>query len=344
MFKIIEVFNHKGGVSKTTTTFNIAWKLTELNKNVLVVDGDPQCNLTELFLGDSFYEYYENNRTKTQNIKDAVSPAFNGKPEPIDSIECPAHCNNSKLLLIPGHMDLSVYESSLSLSMNSNNAIITLQNLPGSFYELIKLCCDKYDIDYVFIDMNPGLTAMNQVFFTYCDEFIVPTNPDPFSVMALRTLSKTLPRWKIWADNARDIFEDSSYPLPSSDMKFIGEIIQRFSLRNGKASTPFQDKISDIKDYIEHEFIPVMKKNNMLGNNLENGSHCLGEISDFGALIQRANEAMVPVFALTKKQMKREGTVYENMEKSRNRFNAIFDNIAHTILEIDNETSTNRVS
>lgn len=42
MPKVIVLFNHKGGVSKTTTTFNLAWKLTELGKKVLMVDGDPQ--------------------------------------------------------------------------------------------------------------------------------------------------------------------------------------------------------------------------------------------------------------------------------------------------------------
>ena len=38
--------------------------------------------------------------------------------------------------------------------------------------------------------MNPGLSAINQTFFIYADAFIVPTNPDPFSVMALKTLKK----------------------------------------------------------------------------------------------------------------------------------------------------------
>ena len=64
MAKIIELFNHKGGVSKTTTTFHLAWKLSQQNKKVLLVDGDPQCNLTGIFLGEEFDEYYENNATK----------------------------------------------------------------------------------------------------------------------------------------------------------------------------------------------------------------------------------------------------------------------------------------
>ena len=56
--KIIVLFNHKGGVSKTTTTYNLGWMLTQFGKKVLFVDGDPQCNLTELFLHDHFDDYY----------------------------------------------------------------------------------------------------------------------------------------------------------------------------------------------------------------------------------------------------------------------------------------------
>jgi cellulose biosynthesis protein BcsQ len=232
--KTIVLFNHKGGVSKTTTTFNLAWALTAKGKKVLLVDGDPQCNLTGLLLGDQFDDYYTSERTKNNNIKDAVKVAFEGKPSPIQAIGCYAPKSNRNLFLIPGHMDLSEYDATLSLSLYSNNVISTLQNLPGSFHQLITLCAEKYNIDYVFIDMNPGLSAINQTFFMSSDAFIVPTNPDPFSLMALKTLKSILPRWKTWIERSREYFIDASYPLPDTEMKFIGEVIQWFNLRNGR--------------------------------------------------------------------------------------------------------------
>lgn len=338
--KILLLFNHKGGVSKTTTTFNIAWKLTQKNKKVLIIDGDPQCNLTGLFLGDAFDNYYEDDCTSSYNIKDAVSMAFLGKPKPIEAINCVIHRKNSNLFLIPGHMDLSEYESSLSLALNSNNAILTLQNLPGSFYELIRLCSEKYDIDYVFIDMNPGLSAINQTFFMYTDAFIIPTNPDPFSVMALKTLKTVLPRWKKWSIDGRQLFKDSAYPLPNSEMKFIGEIIQRFNLRNQRAAKPYTGKISEIKTYIETDLVPELHKYNMafdiaLPIRKEIISdRCLGEIAEFGSLLQKANEAMVPVFALTKEDMGAAGNVYDSMESKRKLFDLEFEKIANVITEL----------
>lgn len=99
MSKIIVLFNHKGGVSKTTTSFHLAWKLTQYNKRVLLVDGDSQCNLTGMILGDEFDDYYENESSKLMNIKDAVNVAFTGRPKEIEAIECSVHKNNEKLFL-----------------------------------------------------------------------------------------------------------------------------------------------------------------------------------------------------------------------------------------------------
>ena len=47
----ISLFNHKGGVSKTTTTFNLGWMLASKGKRVILVDCDPQCNLTGMIFG-----------------------------------------------------------------------------------------------------------------------------------------------------------------------------------------------------------------------------------------------------------------------------------------------------
>ncbi len=104
--KKIVLFNHKGGVSKTPTTINLGWMFAEKGKKVLLVDADPQCNLTSLFLGDLFDEYYENEDTKGQNIKDGVKSAFEGRPEPIKPLTCKSAIRNGNLYLLAGHMNL----------------------------------------------------------------------------------------------------------------------------------------------------------------------------------------------------------------------------------------------
>ena len=51
--KIIALFNNKGGVSKTTTTYNLGWMLALMGKRTLIIDSDPQCNLTGLCVNSS---------------------------------------------------------------------------------------------------------------------------------------------------------------------------------------------------------------------------------------------------------------------------------------------------
>jgi cellulose biosynthesis protein BcsQ len=327
--KTVILFNHKGGVSKTLTTFNLAWSLTEKEKKVLLVDCDSQCNLSALLLRDAFDDYYTNPTTKIMNVKDGLRVAFESRPEPIKAIDCFVSPLNESLFLIPGHMDLSEFEPSLSLSMNSNNSMTALQNLPGSLYKLIELCADRYNVDYVLIDINPGLSALNQIVFTASDGFIVPTNPDPFSLMALKTLLKVLPRWKSWADNTRPHLEAASYPLPTTDMKFIGEISQRFSRRKGKPTASFEATIQEITYFVEHDFASKLRSSDMV---YERAVYHLQEIPDFGALLQKANEFGVPVFKLENDQLPT-GAAFENTITKRDEIKGIFSDIADIVLE-----------
>lgn len=332
--KIVVLFNHKGGVSKTTSTFNIGWKLAQLGKKVLLVDGDPQCNLTGLLLGvDRFEDYYSNPRSNKQNIKDGVAMAFEGKPEPIVAIDCPRPCPELDLYLLPGHMDLAEFEPALSLSLNSNNAITTLQNLPGAFYRLFQLCSEKYEIDYVLIDMNPGLSSLNQTFFMMCDGFVVPTNPDVFSIMALRTIKKVLPRWKSWVSNFGDLFSNAAYPFPRAKMLFVGEIIQRFYLRNGQPAGPYKNRISEIKKFVQNDLREEFSRNGMVKKDDGGKDYCLAEISEFGALQQKAQQYMKPIYALSASELEATGVVLDGLEKNRKRFDVLFAKIGNAIIQ-----------
>lgn len=82
MAKIISLFNHKGGVSKTTTAFNLGWMMALKGKTVLLADFDPQCNLTGMVMGfqkaDDLAALYAS--TPPNNIKDGLAPAFESQP------------------------------------------------------------------------------------------------------------------------------------------------------------------------------------------------------------------------------------------------------------------------
>jgi hypothetical protein len=242
------------------------------------------------------------------------------------------------LYLLPGHANLSEYDAALTFAQTSNNAISTLQNLPGAFAALIRLTEEKYEIDYTLIDLNPGMSAINHNLFLVSHAFIVPTNPDPFSMMALDTLRVVLPRWVAWKASSLGLFANSAYPMPEMIPKFLGSLIQRFNIRNGKAAKPYRDNIAEIQEKVSSEFLPAlhgagMDLTNAQYGNLTSAGYCLGEIPDFQGLLPKAHDAGVPVFALTDTEIHETGPVLAQLKEKRKVFRDQFTNISKLVIE-----------
>ena len=181
----------------------------------------------------------------------------------------------------------------------------------------------------MFIDVNPGLSALNQVAFTSSDAFIVPTNPDPFSLMALKTLLKVLPRWKNWADSTRPILATASYPLPDAGMRFLGEISQRFNRRKGKPTSSYEGIINDIKEFVSNDFVKELGKYQMV---YSRSDYHMAEIPDFGAMLQKANDLGIPVFDLKDNEIPG-GASFANTTAKRDEIKEMFSSIADSIVE-----------
>jgi chromosome partitioning protein len=339
MAKRLVLFNHKGGVSKTTTAYNIGWMLAS-EHNVLLVDGDSQCNLSSLILGDGFEQYYLEDETRLHNIKDGVSSTFQGRPVAITPVDCFSPERAPNLRLLAGHANLSEYDAALTFAQTSS-ALSTLQNLPGAFSELLRLTEEKYEIDYTIIDLNPSLSAINQNLFLAANAFLVPTNPDPFSIMALDTLKTSLPRWGAWKQGAIPTFAESAYPLTGGLPKFIGSLIQRFNIRKGKPAKPYRDNIQEIKDRITSEFVVSLSRAGMALSPEQYGplvaaQFCLAEVPDFQGLLPKANDIGVPVFALEDDEMGATGPILTGMIEKRDLFRTQFEDIAQQIIRLLN--------
>lgn len=335
MSKRIVFFNHKGGVSKTTTAYNLGWKLAETDR-VLLVDADPQCNLTSLLI-DDFDSYYLDEATRFNNLRDGVEVAFKGRPAPITAIDCFEPPRRPGLFLVPGHQNLSEFEAALTFAQTSNNAIATLENLPGAFSAFLRTVEEKYDIAYTIIDLNPGLSSINQNFVLLSNYLVIPTNPDPFSIMALETLRTILPRWASWLSHSATLFSGSSYPLDIEPPKLLGTVVQRFNVRKGHAARPYRDNIAEIKEKTINDLKPALHQAGMLlGDKLygvpliENGL-CLSEIPDFQGILPKALAAGVPVYEVTDDEISETGPVLEQMQRSRNRFDELFSSLATEI-------------
>ena len=346
MVKKIALFNHKGGVSKTTTTFNLGWMLASKGKRVILVDTDPQANLTGLVLGyrgpselERFY-YQEPER----NLKAGLAPAFESRPSPLKAVDCISVEYQDGLFLLPGHIGLSEYEVTLGIAQTLSGSIQTLQNLPGAISFLLEKTAKKFQADYILIDMNPSLSSFNQNMLMTSDYFILPTSPDYFSVMAIDSLSGVLPKWHRWSQTAQmmPILRDASYPYPAVTPKFAGTIVQNYRPRSGAPTQGFQELINEINERVSGQLVPALNEIDMAfcdGRYAEFGieDYCLATIPDFNTLVITSQNAQTPVFALTAEQIGRTGIVLQQVEQQRDNLSGLFSKLTDKVIRLTSD-------
>jgi cellulose biosynthesis protein BcsQ len=344
MAKIICLFNHKGGVSKTTTAFNLGWMMALKGKRVLLADFDPQCNLTGMVMGfkgeDDLATIYGG--AQPNNIKDGLAPAFESQPREIAPVECVQVPGNDRLLLLPGHIGLAEYETTLGIAQELSGSLLALRNLPGSLRFLLDKTAAKYGVDFVLVDMSPSLGPLNQNLLTTSDYFIVPLHPDYFSSMALSSLAKVLPRWKAWALTAYEIetLTKADYPFPEPHITFIGAAVQKYRPRLGRASKAFQRWIDQLTLGLKDTLIPALEKAHMVDPKkfkerlgIEPWTPLL-EVADFNSLIALSQEFQVPIYALTAKQTGQAGAVWEQSQLSMKSFGDAFSACADKVFKL----------
>ena len=338
----IALFNHKGGVSKTTTCFHLGWMLAEKGKSVLLVDCDPQCNLTGMTLGfkdESELQAVYESKGKVRNIRDGLAPAFESRPELLKPVVCEDIPGRPGMYLLPGHIGLAEYEVTLGIAQELAGSLVTLQNLPGSLRYLFDKTAKSIGADIIIVDMSPSLGAINQNLLMTSDYFIVPMTPDYYSVMAVDSLAKVLPRWKGWADQARknSTLAEASYPFPQVTPKFLGTVIQNYNVRKGKPASAFQKWIDKLNDGVRDNLVPTLKDKDMMLDDgiyqscgIEAGDAIL-QVSDFNSLIAASQKHQTPVFALRDEQLEQTALVWKQTKTSMGKFRESFGKAADVI-------------
>lgn len=335
--KVISLFNHKGGVSKTTTAFNLGWMLAEKGHKTLVVDADPQCNLTALVLNynsvEDFQEFYSSN--DRCDLASGLKPVMEGNVQGLES-GIPIKTANENLFLYCGSLELSEFETQMSVALRTSQALPAMKNIPGSISALLRRTAQELDFEYIIIDMSPSVGALNQCLLMSSDYFIVPTSPDFFCAQAIKSLSRVVPSWN---DEIRP-FRDASImcKFPENPPKFLGFISQRYRPRGGAPAKSFQRWIDIIKQTVNTQFLPVLQPLQM-AIAIEDFNRCilsdepfnLANVADFNSLIAQSQKHNVPIFALSDTQIEQSGVILESMKESRDNFKNVFSTLAEGV-------------
>ncbi|WP_210253243.1 ParA family protein, partial [Beijerinckia sp. L45] len=284
---------------------------------------------------------------KALNIKDGLAPAFEARPVALSPVQVQAVEGREGLYVLPGHVGLAEYESQLSIAHDLSGSLAALQNIPGSLRWLIDLTAAEIDADIVLVDMSPSLGAINQNLLTTSDAFIIPTAPDFFSAMALRSLARVVPKWTSWSAKAAEqsVLQDSAYPWPNKTPKYLGSIVQNYRVRSrdGKKEAPtraYEKWFSALLEVKQEILMPSLEKAGLL---LDKEAYDVSaapldkfliEVPDFNSLIAISQSLSKPVFDLDKDDIANSGSVAKNQVESAEKFKKIYQEAADKIINI----------
>ena len=294
--KRIVIYNHKGGVGKTTLTVNIAAAFVSLGKRVLLVDSDPQCNLTAYSIESNVVDDLldtSDDEKKGRTVWSALKPISEGTGN-VKTIR--PYELSSNLFLLPGDIRLSEFEMSLT-SLWSECVQRRIRGFRGvtALSSLVSDIARSQDIDYIFYDAGPNIGPLNKVILLDCDELIVPAACDLFSVRALKTLGHTMSEWiKEW-EIIETLAPDDLY-LFNGKPRFLGYIPQRFRVYRGEPSAAYTSYLSKLEKNVESEIIAVLRKIDTTLAPRSVSETMLGQIQDFGALANAAQNEGVPLW------------------------------------------------
>lgn len=341
--KIITLYNHKGGVSKTTTTFNLARYLQKMGKRVLVVDADPQCNMTELLMCNILEELDAEAETTGEikelpgtSLLDVLQPRFDGDIPVVDIESINPIQIDQNLFLLRGDVSLSKLEDSMAEAHTQRfaNKIHEKRNYVALGDTLVRYGA-KLGIDYILVDVGPSSGALTRSCFLACDAFFIPMNADRFNVQAIYTLSEILCRWidehsKIYSD-----FQKLGLPVREGKPVFLGAIPQHFKKYKGKPKAGFELWISRIRHALVTELIPKLTSiDARITQNITSESVIITNVPDFGSLASCAQECGKAVFEITQEDTahinggtKWTGATWEDAKKRMKSFEEEFQKI-----------------
>lgn len=291
--KKIAFFNNKGGVGKTTLIYHLAYMMAGMGRTVLMVDLDPQSNLTAMCLSEQRLEtLWPDASDHPQTVLGCVRPILRG----LGDIGTPhAEPIADRLSLVPGDLGLSTFEDKLSDSWpraldRDEAAYRTL----SAFHRLATSAAEAQGASLVFIDVGPNLGAINRAALLASDHVITPLAPDLFSAQGLRNLGPTLIDWRRgWRDRLdRNPAHDLS--LPRGNMAPLGYIVMQAGMRLSRPVRAYERWVGRMPA----EYHESILRDQDHPTSTDTDPWCLGLMRHYQSLMPLAQDAQKPMFQL----------------------------------------------
>jgi len=252
---ITSLINWKGGVGKTTLTYHLATGLTYRRNRVLLIDLDPQCNLSLLAVGTDpyFNMVYEEGVPTLKTIFDSY---FAKQPIRARDVILTKRVGSSPgnvfthVDIVLGHQDLTL----LDLKLAQHGLAYEDDSLERMQVEIKKISIIKElveqvadDYDYVFIDCPPNVYLTTQNAFYASDYYIIPAIPDRLSTVGIVLICNQMEEFN---REYRKKHETLDLPHPYQETKLSGIVFNKVEERRGAPRSGQREFIENVRSQV----------------------------------------------------------------------------------------------
>lgn len=210
MSKVIVVLSHKGGCGKSETVLNLAYGLAQKGKKVLVVDGDPQCNITSILmsevpLSESESNVFLNEYVQLQAEQSQFLAAYQAlkKYVEMNRVNYDIHhvlegeCRVDEAIYPTRYENIDIIPSGTELSMTDYQ----LKNKSLEPYRALRMALDKVrdQYDVILMDNQPFKNALTFNAIAACvregDMILIPTKINRGGLEGTYETMETIMEW-----------------------------------------------------------------------------------------------------------------------------------------------------
>jgi cellulose biosynthesis protein BcsQ len=353
---IISLFNNKGGVGKTTTIFNLGVSLAAGGKSILLIDFDPQCNLSIATIGyEQFAGYLKRSEDYPfgRTIRAFAQPYIQQPAQARSYIAQPIY---KEIIIDPKNQVIDIVPGDFWLNSFADMLIVGTDVVQGDgLYKFLMLSLLVEDVekiynklyDYVLIDLPPSFNTLVRSALYCSDYFLVPCTPDLFSAYCVTLIGEVLPSFiRDWTQG-KERFErsnpyDKFIPLKGKP-KFGGWIFNGFDTTRYRksrirketgADKAHLDKITgEIKSYL----IPSLRNIGQISN-----YECIpqfvsaepvAKIEDLNTMAREIQRQNVPIKYLSNKRPTISRSWSKYQQELMERMNREYDYLASYIIK-----------
>lgn len=307
--KSVCMFNNKGGVGKTTLTCNVASIIsTAYDLRVIVIDCDPQCNSTQLILGEEecTRAYYDETSARTfRTILDVVKPLLDGDASIDSGVQIIGKsANRFNVDLLPGHPKFSMVEDVLSEAWgNVRGGDLGGLRKTNWFFSYCERIKSNYDL--AFVDVGPSLGSINRSLLLGADGFAAPMGSDVFSLIGIRNVAEWLSNWSLaYSRGVEALVSDrpdstSQYAIKTSPgivKGFYGYTVQQYIAKTvggeRRPTQAFESIVSKVPGEIHRTL------GDFFAEDVSEMTMKLGDVPNMFSLVPMAQSASAPIHDL----------------------------------------------